>query len=99
MIQRQKRIAERTAASGSTHVASKKVPTDCKTENASPKQNKHPSQSTTRETNRLNSHKPSITSSAMDQTVSGQIKHKEGSALLKSAQLKNPSQKMNGVVA
>eukprot|EP00261_Vitis_vinifera_P017687 XP_010647471.2 PREDICTED: uncharacterized protein LOC100854548 [Vitis vinifera] len=99
LIQRQKRIAERTAASGSTHVASKKVPTDCKTANASPKQNKHPSQSTTRETNRLNSHKPSITSSAMDQTVSGQIKHKEGSALLKSAQLKNPSQKMNGVVA
>lgn len=72
VIQRQKRIAERTTAAGSTPLVSKKVPTDSKTANASPKQNKHPIQSTTRET----------------RTVSGQIKHKGGSALLKSAQVR-----------
>ena len=99
-IQRQKRIAERTAAAGSTPVASKKVPTDSKTANASPKQNKHPIQSTAIETNRLSSHKLSLSSSAMDhRTVSGQIKPKGGSALLKSAQVKDTSQKMHGIVA
>lgn len=84
LVQRQKRIAERTASSGSAHVASRKVPTDGKTTNAST--------SKTREVNRPSPHKPGS-------IVPGQIKHKEGSALLKSSQLKSPNQKMNGIAA
>lgn len=86
LIQRQKRIAERSAASGFTALASKKVPVE------------GTSRPTTRETNGFSLHKPGITSSATDRLVSGQIKPKGGSSSSKSGQLKKTSLKVNGGV-
>uniref|UniRef100_A0A5B7BWF1 COP1-interacting protein 7 n=1 Tax=Davidia involucrata TaxID=16924 RepID=A0A5B7BWF1_DAVIN len=94
VIQRQKRIAERTASTGFT--PAKKVPVGSKM--ASSKYDKHRPQSTTQETNRLSSPKPSSTNSATDCLVPGQIKHKGASALSNSDQLKKTSSKVMGIV-
>ncbi|XP_056171802.1 COP1-interacting protein 7 [Syzygium oleosum] len=55
MIQRQKRIAERTAASGLTSTGSKKSPADSKTAKTPTKVDKNKSPSTGREINKVNS--------------------------------------------
>ncbi|KAA8515295.1 hypothetical protein F0562_018475 [Nyssa sinensis] len=90
VIQRQKRITEKTAASGFT--PAKKVPVGSKV--ASSKHDKHRSQSTTQDSIRSSSPKLSSTNSAMDRLVPGQIKHKWASALSKSDQLKKTSSKL-----
>ncbi|XP_010245324.1 PREDICTED: uncharacterized protein LOC104588898 [Nelumbo nucifera] len=78
LLQRQKRIAERSAANGFTSATSKKSPVTNKTAN-SLKNDKKTSQTTSHETKRLSLHRPSVANSTTDGPASGQIKHKGSS--------------------
>ncbi|KAF8409314.1 hypothetical protein HHK36_005388 [Tetracentron sinense] len=100
MIQRQKRIAERSVASGFTPATSKRIMVESKTAIPSMKYDKNTSRSTTQETKKLSSPKSSITRSTIDRLASGQIKNKGSSTPpLKPAQHKKTSLKVNDVVA
>ncbi|KAL6991022.1 hypothetical protein U1Q18_009145 [Sarracenia purpurea var. burkii] len=87
LIQRQKRIAERTATNGFTPGASKKVPVA-----SSPTYDKHGPQSTTRISTKLGS-----SNLAKNTLVPGQNKQSGGSTVSKSNQIKKASLKVIGV--
>ncbi|KAI3876282.1 hypothetical protein MKW92_010993 [Papaver armeniacum] len=87
VIERQKRIAERSAARGLTAAASKPSAVESKS-------------AATQETKRLSSSKPVISSSTIERLAAPQVKHNKVSSTPppKSTRPKKQSSKVNGVV-
>ncbi|KAI3986778.1 hypothetical protein MKX01_039752 [Papaver californicum] len=87
VIERQKRIAERSAARGLTPAASKPAAVESKS-------------AATQETKRLSLSKPVISSPTIERLASPQVKHNKVSSIppTKTTQPKKQSSKVNGVV-
>ncbi|KAF9587412.1 hypothetical protein IFM89_002141 [Coptis chinensis] len=92
VIERQKRIAERSAARGSTPAASKKVPVESKKVANYVKDDKQTSHSATQVTRKLSLQKSGSVSSAVSRLTSS-------TASLKSTESKKTSSKVNGEVS
>lgn len=97
LIQRQKRIAEKSATSGSSPLTSKKASTENRTGKASTKNEKAKIQSPAEETKKIN--KPVLRSSTIDRLATARTVPKELPIKSKSSQPKKLSQKANGTAA
>uniref|UniRef100_A0A5B7BGE5 COP1-interacting protein 7 n=1 Tax=Davidia involucrata TaxID=16924 RepID=A0A5B7BGE5_DAVIN len=94
LIERQKRIAERSAATGVIPATSKRTSKESKTAMASVKNEKPKVQSPTQETNKV--HKPVLKSSTIDRLAAARMSHKLPSTELKSSQPRKATLKENG---
>ncbi|KAJ7981700.1 COP1-interacting protein [Quillaja saponaria] len=97
LIQRQKRIAERSAASGISTVASKRTGSENKSSLASTKNEKPKVQSSPEETKKI--HKPVLRNSTIDRLATARITQKVSPVQVKSGQPMKLTSKANGVVA
>ncbi|KAA8523865.1 hypothetical protein F0562_010288 [Nyssa sinensis] len=96
-IERQKRIAERSAATGVTAATSKRTSKESKIATTPMKNEKPKIQSPTQETKKLQ--KPVLRSSTIDRLASARMSHKLPSTEIKSSQPRKAALKENGVLS